>query len=66
MHLLIVLLLTITLFGCSRVNLARPSNPFGNFRLGHVTVHGADITKGSFSLEATDDEIKGALYVALQ
>ena len=46
MRLVIGLLLTLTLFGCSQLNLERPSDPF--------------------SSEATDDEIKGTLYVALQ
>lgn len=49
-----------------KLNLERPSDPFGDFRLGHLAVYSEDITKGPFSLEATDDEIKGALYVALQ
>ena len=66
MRLVIGLLLTLTLFGCSQLNLERPSDPFGDFRLGHIAVYGEDITKGPFSREATDDEIKGALYVALQ
>jgi len=66
MRLVIGLLLTLTLFGCSQLNLERPSDPFGDFRLGHIAVYGEDITKGPFSREATDDEIKGAIYVALQ
>ena len=66
MRLVIGLLLTLTLFGCSKLNLELPSDPFGDFRLGHIAVYGEDITKGPFSREATDDEIKGALYVALQ
>ena len=66
MRLVIGLLLTLTILGCSQLNLERPSDPFGDFRLGHIAVYGEDITKGPFSREATDDEIKGALYVALQ
>ena len=57
MRLVIGLLLTLTLFGCSQLNLERPSDPFGDFRLGHIAVYGEDITKGPFSREATDDEI---------
>ena len=60
------LLLTLTLFGCSQLNLERQNDPFGDFRLGHIAVYGEEITKGPLSHEATDDEIKGAFYVALQ
>ena len=60
------LLLTLTLFGCSQLNLERQNDPFGDFRLGHIAVYGEEITKGPLSDEATDDEIKGAFYVALQ
>ena len=66
MRLFASMLLTLTLFGCSKLNLERPNDPFGNFRLGHIAVYGENITKGPFSRDATDDEIKGALYVALQ
>lgn len=66
MRLVFGLLLTLTLFGCSPLHLERRSDPFGDFRLGHIAVYGEEITKGPLSREATDDEIKGALYVALQ
>lgn len=66
MRLVFGLLLTLTLFGCSPLHLERQSDPFGDFRLGHIAVYGEEITKGPLSCEATDDEIKGALYVALQ
>ena len=66
MRLVFGLLLTLTLFGCSPLHLERQSDPFGDFRLGHIAVYGEEITKGPLSREATDDEIKGALYVALQ
>ena len=66
MRLFASILLTLTLFGCSKLNLERPNDPFGNFRLGHIAVYGENITKGPFSRDATDDEIKGALYAALQ
>jgi len=55
MRLVIGLLLTLTLFGCSKLNLERPSEIFGDFRLGHIAVYGEDITKGPFSRDATDD-----------
>lgn len=57
MRLVIGLLLTLTLFGCSQLNLESPSDPFGDFRLGHIAIYGEDITKGPFSRKATDDEI---------
>ena len=66
MRILAGLLLSLTLFGCSKLNLERPSDPFGDFRLGQVAIYSEDITKGPFSREASADEIKGALYIALQ
>lgn len=66
MRILLGLMLTLTLFGCSKLNLERPSDPFGDFRLGQIAIYGDDITKGPFSRDASADEIKGALYVALQ
>jgi len=66
MRILVGLMLTLTLFGCSKLNLERPSDPFGDFRLGQIAIYGDDITKGPFSRDASADEIKGALYVALQ
>ena len=56
MRLVFGLLLTLTLFGCSPLHLERQSDPFGDFRLGHIAVYGEEITKGPLSREATDDE----------
>ena len=35
MRLVIGLLLKLALFDCSQLNLERPSDPFGDFRLAH-------------------------------
>lgn len=48
MRLVIGLLLTLTLFVCSKLNLERPSDPFGDFCLAHIAVYGEDITKAPF------------------